>query len=211
MYGLYTVFSIWELMEQYSTCQTMLISTSIFIGSIGLRELMEGSYGGWHNWFCAHLAERYSCMPPIIYSFIQQTCQILGIKRKLRFSSDRSTVCCGPRHCQGGQGVILTVKPSLRPSGWGSWKWKAGKRSPYKVIFAIFVSSVELTALSMLRASANSVRDWLKLLPSLISFPRISLSTSSSLKGKKVAGSHQSHTSVIYWGWRNWVLVVKRG
>lgn len=88
MYGLYTVFSIWELMEQYSTCQTMLISTSIFIGSIGLRELMEGSYGGWHNWFCAHLAERYSCMPPIIYSFIQQTCQILGIKRKLRFSSD---------------------------------------------------------------------------------------------------------------------------
>ena len=81
-------------MEQYSTCQTMLISTSIFIGSIGLRELMEDSYGGWHNWFCAHLVERYSCMHPIIYSFIQQTCQILGIKRKLRFSSDLQRVHC---------------------------------------------------------------------------------------------------------------------
>lgn len=33
-------------------------------------------------------------MPPIIFSFIQQTCQILGIKRKLRFSSDLQRVHC---------------------------------------------------------------------------------------------------------------------
>ena len=95
------------------------------------------------------------------------------------------TTRLGTRCCQGGQGGILTVRPSFRPSGWESWKRKAGKRSHYKVIFAISVSSVKLTCAEHAEGLSRLSEGLIEAPAFTCLFPRFCLSTASSPKAEE--------------------------
>lgn len=149
VYGLEHFFFFFPFESLWNnTCQNMLIDTIIFIGSSGLRELMENSYGGGiigfvQIWVRETLLRVFNHW--LSHSFSRPARDWHEKKTKIQFRSSKSSLSC------------------LRVSG--SFSFVAQPACPL-VVPSVLVQRVQEVALSL-----EAARPYSLTLPSLHSLP----------------------------------------